>query len=899
MGKGWVKFGRKNEETLTKRRRRVELKKRRLAGEDVNESDEGDNEDDNKMEEDAVHEDNEDDDKMKEDASHDDNDDVGRNLTTDERVAESAGEKEVPDTSHDHDLALYLQAMVDDGDDADSDNGSEEGGSDGGRDGNAESSEHGSEAERSDNDDSDESSSQTGSVDSYEEKNSYDPEKLKRKDLAWLDRGHVLGFNPEAPAMHATLRLNQTNFRRIHFTKDVYKCWQSASGLNKEDEIDRDVLYTLFAQNNLDYARVLSLDYGQMDGPEQVWTSVQGEEYVVSDPGYKEDFPEVIQNLVHKKLFIKNAGSLDLACKVQSDPLRALPYDVLYEIFTHLSFKDSTSLMQSSWHVFASTRHGSFWKQMLRLHLLPWFWEASAIVSGSSTTEGLDAKDLFLWIEAATRPRFGIEGPLMSIANRRRIWNVCQQLAPQYAEEVQPVGQAEPDDAEAQAILDRAKCFHMPVVVYPIPKEIRTVSTQFIRSWSEVSYRSSVLDTYWGPKGTLVGISITFSGTSPRIFGSAEGTLGNPMRIPPNAWIREINVCIDDVNMFSRVPDRDHVKTALDNKPYGVACIRSLTVTLTDKTTKCVRTPDRPTSNRRPVIVLSGLNLVGLTGQVAESGEICRLGLLQASIPGEEPAKSPSYSEAQQLLWNKSAQTLYCDCENGWNNIWTHPSLKIRSIGAQGSSTGQLRSFTGDITSDMTPWHVGIWAPDASQKSLLKRISCFQPTGGMASNGKETWAIPHIVGFAVDNTSGNRRLLAGSGGPEPVQCPDWQEMTNPRRNLVVWIQGTTLKSFDEKSMEHFLIDGPGGEIVTEVHASGDMKAIKLFTNRGRDCYFGEKYRQDWDWLEYRVEPGHMIVGLVCAFGRLGGWSGAAKMYSHWMLSGLGVLIVADDYKKVD
>jgi hypothetical protein len=44
-----------------------------------------------------------------------------------------------------------------------------------------------------------------------------------------------------------------------------------------------------------------------------------------------------------------------------------------------------------------------------------------------------------------------------------------------------------------------------------------------------------------------------------------------------------------------------------------------------------------------------------------------------------------------------------------------------------------------------------------------------------------------------------------------------------------------------------------------------------------------------------VEEGHIIVGLVCAFGRLRGWSQEAKMYSHWMLSGLGVLFVAKDY----
>ncbi|KAL1592714.1 hypothetical protein SLS60_011130 [Paraconiothyrium brasiliense] len=878
LGKGWVRFGRKNEEALTKRRRRVELKKRRLEGEDVNESDDGGDEDDKMVEDvvqdanadndedggkmglDAVHGDNEGDDKMEEDVIFEDNEGDGKNLATDERVAESPGEKDVPDTSHDHDLALYLQAMVDNDDDVNGENGNEEAGSDGSETGDAESNEHGSEAESSDNDDSDESSSQTGSVDSYDEKVSYDPEKLKRKDVAWLERGHVLGFNPEAPGVTKAFISGRGSYedygsfnvvRPGHDPNDPqlgsYTCYTSyepdvlptypfhegclqvlakSLGLGKEDEIDRDVLYTVFSQNNDDYARVLALNYGQLDGPEQCWDSVQGEEYVVSDPGYKKDLSKAVQNLIPSKLFMSRAGSLDLAHKVQNDPLRVLPYDVLYEIFTHLSFKDSRSLMQSSWHVFASTRNGPFWKQMLRLHVLPWFWEVSAIAGDSSTTEHLGEKNSFLWIEAATRPRFGIEGPLMGIANRRRIWNVCQQLAPQYAEKVQPVGQAEPDDAEAQAILDRSQCFHMPIVAYPAPKEIRTVSTQFIRSWSEVSYRSSVLDTYWGPTGALVGVSITFSGTSPRIFGRAEGTLGNPLHIPSNEWIREIIVSIDDVNMFSRRQDRSQVRTAMDNKPYGVACIRSLTVTLTNNATKCVRTPGGQAKNKRPFIVLSGLHLIGLTGQIAE-----------------------------------------------------------------GLSTDKMRS-TGDIASDMTPWQVCIWTRDASPKSLLKRISCFQPVDGTASNAKETWSTRHVAGFEVGYTSGHQHLLAGSGGPEPVQSLNWQEMTDPRKDLVSWIQNTELKSFDEDSMEHFYMDGPRGEIITEVHASDDMKAIKLFTNKGRDCYFGESGRQQW--TEYQVEPGHRIVGLVCAFGRLAGWSWGAKMYSHWVLSGLGVLTVAED-----
>lgn len=248
----------------------------------------------------------------------------------------------------------------------------------------------------------------------------------------------------------------------------------------------------------------------------------------------------------------------------------------------------------------------------------------------------------------------------------------------------------------------------------------------------------------------------------------------------------------------------------------------------------------------------------------------------------------PSYAEAQQLLWNNTAKGLYCRREGTYNYIWNHPSLNIRALNNPGGSTDRLRMFGGDIAKDMTPWHVGIWAENAAAYKSLQRISCFQPIGGTVSSGTDTWTVPDIVGLGT----GTPGSLLGSDGPVSVQCPAWHEMTNPRKDLVSWFMSTKLETFHEDTTEHFLIDGPGGEIVTAVHASVDMKAIKLFTNRGRSYFFGEKDRP-W-WLEYQVEEGQMIVGLVGAFGHLGGWSWSAKMYSHWKLSGLGVLTIAED-----
>jgi hypothetical protein len=95
--------------------------------------------------------------------------------------------------------------------------------------------------------------------------------------------------------------------------------------------------------------------------------------------------------------------------------------------------------------------------------------------------------------------------------------------------------------------------------------------------------------------------------------------------------------------------------------------------------------------------------------------------------------------------------------------------------------------------------------------------------------------------------------------------------------------------------ERFKIDGRGGEVVTVVYVSFDARAIKLQTNRGRECYWGEQEGQEW--MELRAEDGRVIVGLVVCFGKLGGYNWTSKAYSHWRTAAVCAVTmpVGDDY----
>jgi hypothetical protein len=359
-------------------------------------------------------------------------------------------------------------------------------------------------------------------------------------------------------------------------------------------------MYGVMAAHIVNEGGNLDVDYGLVADCSQFWQCLPGEEvnhlpstfstgsiltdiqYSVCDPSFRPRFEEELQDMLPASLLGKALGSINVRNKVRNDPLSVLSYDVLLRIFEHVDTKDMLSLMKASYHVNSSTRDPAFWKYMMRIRILPWFYELRSFTQ-TAISDALDYKSLFLWIETLTRPEFGNQGPLMNIANRRRIWRACQRFVPLYKERIGPVKPAEPDDPdETKAILDSAVCLHMPMTMYPLPRDPQTISTQFIHSWAELSHRSCDFDTYWQSSDgrhfpALVGIAVTFGGQK-RVFGSSEGKPGHQLHIGAGEWIRQIVVRVDDIDMFNRSQDRSEYQRAEDVRPIRNACIISMKV---------------------------------------------------------------------------------------------------------------------------------------------------------------------------------------------------------------------------------------------------------------------------------------------------------------------------------
>ncbi|KAF3047594.1 hypothetical protein E8E12_010671 [Didymella heteroderae] len=745
----------------------------------------------------------------------------------------------------------------------------------------------------------------SSSMDSYEEGRAYDPEKLEADEVRWLNRSRALSFNPDASGItkafisgrgryddYGSFRVRKpgqdrndnheddlTCFHAYNpdqipcypFHEECYKILSKVLGYDRYQAVDKDVLYGVMTAHADD--RGLRLPYGNISGPEQFWECIPGEEYSVCNPGLRLGFEDVLHGVLPASLFHGDSGSLALSRKVRHDSLHVVPYDVLLNVFEHMNNNDMLALMNASTHVLETTRNTTFWKHMLRLRIIPWFWELGKLLDNATLPEVFDYKGLFVWINNVTTPEYGMEGSFMGIANRRRIWEACKPLVPMYKHKIAPISHTELEDEEARALLDRAESLHMPIVSYPLPKGATTVSAQFICSWHEIGYRACVFDTYWNDDGALVGIAVTFGATE-RVLGSTQGKPGLQLHIDAHEWIQEIRVSLKECNMFEESIDRSHYRTAMDNRrsAAGQGYIEGMELVLTSGRSKVVQTHG---INTRPFVVLSGMYLIGLTGQIDTNGVISRLGLLQSYHPEHNPrAPKPSYTHAQTTLWSPSALHLRSSATSQSRTpIWHNNFYNLHTF-----TSGNIGYDGGDLPAAMLPHHVLLWSQTAEKLKNLCRISTFNVVTGECSSGTDHWPCPDLLGFtyfrkgtSVAEERANEQV--GTFGPVPCQASEWREEGWYSAKKWVDEDGKPVKPlnpsdmnladrfqpFDEKHMLHFEIDGSGGEEVTEVHVSQDFKAIKLKTNRGKECYWGEERRNQW-YIRVASE-GEYIAGL--------------------------------------
>jgi len=123
--------------------------------------------------------------------------------------------------------------------------------------------------------------------------------------------------------------------------------------------------------------------------------------------------------------------------KTTTDIFQQLSNELIHQVTDHLVAKDVFSLRQASMVIREATSGSSFWVPRVQ-NDMPWLWIPPDILrSTGHRAEGkgkpqIDWMKVYLLFDSVTARPYGMSGVYMGLANRRRIWNACEQLKPAY-----------------------------------------------------------------------------------------------------------------------------------------------------------------------------------------------------------------------------------------------------------------------------------------------------------------------------------------------------------------------------------------------------------------------------------------------------------------------------------
>ncbi|KAL3442344.1 hypothetical protein BJX65DRAFT_287014 [Aspergillus insuetus] len=202
-------------------------------------------------------------------------------------------------------------------------------------------------------------------------------------------------------------------------------------------EIRGDALYRVLDEANGGRYVRLQLDYGDPDPPtEQVWEIMRGQEILVVNPV---DIPELqseirdIKSLLGMK--VDCPGDDETKRHAGDDIFSRLPIELRHEIFEYLRPESILALKAASRVMHTTPCPDSLWTGKLA-DTYPWLWEVHELdVFQSQALEGNISQLL-----RACRENGAFSSKshsyVLGLANRRRIWGVCEQIRSQYMEKL-------------------------------------------------------------------------------------------------------------------------------------------------------------------------------------------------------------------------------------------------------------------------------------------------------------------------------------------------------------------------------------------------------------------------------------------------------------------------------
>lgn len=235
-------------------------------------------------------------------------------------------------------------------------------------------------------------------------------------------------------------------------------------------DLDKDALWEVFF--NLKSDQRLEISYGEPEPPhDQYWLVNSGEELLIADPGKRNP---LAVNAIGDAWREIDCPDSDPDIKSTEDPFAKLPFELVLLVTSELPSRSLLDLLQASPHL----RRGlgpsfSFWKRQFEKKM-PWFYEMHSFLRDLSSSDSQEAREapgkltshFFAWAYHTTTPRRGLKGPFMGIANRRRIWEVCNQIVSPYLNQAK-AEYSHSEVGEETQFRNSTVCLDMPVVTSP------------------------------------------------------------------------------------------------------------------------------------------------------------------------------------------------------------------------------------------------------------------------------------------------------------------------------------------------------------------------------------------------------------------------------------------------
>ncbi|KAF8851868.1 hypothetical protein BDZ45DRAFT_131178 [Acephala macrosclerotiorum] len=373
---------------------------------------------------------------------------------------------------------------------------------------------------------------------------------------------------------------------------------------------------------------------------------------------------------------------------------------------------------------------------------------------------------------------------VLSIANRRRVWGICQKIIPGY---IAALKELEGDDSSEaitdKAVVESSLSLQMPIVANPLANDEKAISTYFISEWEDL--KKGLTLSFWfedddgDEKGRLCGVEVQ----GKRVFGTRGVRFDEPDKftVEEGVWVEALVFVVNGGS-----------ENALKDSRMGITAVELLL-----DNGKSIEVGDQ-TGDKRLLKINDGMVVTGLIGELG-NGIITRLGLLQAPNPNPLTLLPPSkiVPQIQKPLW--------------------HTSLPPSHLHA-------------------APYETGYWTPSRSYDTIPMPFILFSPDGSFESLGK----------------------LKGIEADPNLRC--WGVKYAERQGK----RTGPMDKMDEVKM--FKIDGEGGERVVKVEIGMNnlVMGLKITTNRDRLTFFG-KTQKNYH-VTYEETEKAFIAGLYISWG---------------------------------